>query len=327
MVKPPKNIASDHRGASVSRVTQSDQLRAWAVQHRESAVNSLKQLLAMPLQSVMTWLVIAIALALPAALSLVVSHIKTLGEEWQVDPKMTVYLRQSLPDAAIADVGQRLHKLPGLLSAEYISPQQGLEEFSRQGGFGEALSLLSENPLPPVYVLRATESEGKFFQDLMTQLETFPEVEKVQLDLQWVKRLQSVIALIERAVLMLGFFLSLGVLLTISNVTRLAIERRREEISVLKLVGATDAFVRRPLLYTGLWYGLVGGLIAWMLLMLAAAVMAPAVQELLSAYQSDRVLEGAGFETPFQLLGVGGVLGLLGAWWAASRHLKATHPA
>ncbi len=326
MAKLSKATVTDNRGASVSRITYGDLFRAWHTSHRISALNSLSQLWKTPLQSLMTWLVVAIALALPAALFLVVGNVKMLGKKWQIEPGVTVYLRSSLSESSIADTGLRIQKLSNVLSVQYISPQEGLEQLKSYGGFGDALSILDNNPLPPVYLLRPVDNNEVMLQSLIAQVRAFPEVEKVQLDLQWAQRLRLMVVLVERTAGLLGFFLSLGVLLTISNITRLVIERRKDEISVLKLVGATDAFVRRPLLYTGMWYGLIGGLGAWFLLAGAGAVVAPVVGALLASYSSEVVLQGVSFAVLAQLLFIGALLGLAGAWLSASRYLKAIHP-
>jgi cell division transport system permease protein len=271
----------------------------------------------------MTCLMIAIALVLPAALLVVVSHVKTLGGQWLADPGITVYLKGSLSESARLDVGARLQKLPGATSLEYISPQQGLEELTRHGGFGDALSVLEDNPLPPVYLLKSIDGREASLRLLSEQVRSFPEVEKVQLDLQWVQRLQHIITIAERAVILLGVLLSLSVLLTVGNTTRLILEGRRDEVAVIKMVGGTDAFVRRPLLYIGVWYGLAGGVLAWVLLVVASAWLAPALQKLLVSYDSGFTLPGPGPLALVQLLLVGGMLGLAGAWLASGRHLKA----
>lgn len=313
----------ENRGASLSQVTRGNQLRAWYLHHKVSALGSLKQLWLTPLQSLMTWLVIAIALALPAALLIVVSHVKTLGGQWLSDPGITIYLKLSISEPMRVDVGERLQKLSGVASLEYISPQQGLEDLKRYGGFGDALSLLTENPLPSVYVLKALDGREETLTELSKQIDTFPEVDKVQLDLQWVQRIHQIVVTAERVVILLGIFLSLGVLLTIGNTTRLILESRRSEIAVIKLVGGTDAFVRRPLLYTGMWYGLMGGALAWLLLAITSLWLLPTVQVLLASYDSALVLKGPGLVALVQLLLVGGFLGLTGAWLASGRHIKA----
>lgn len=324
MTKASKTTATEQRGASLSQVTSADQMRAWRAHHQVSALGSLKQLWTSPLQSLMTWMMIAIALALPTALLVVISYVKTLGGQWLSDPGITIYLKTTLSESARVNVGERLRKLPGSTALEYISPQQGLEELTRYGGFGDALSILEENPLPPVYLLKSVDGREESLRLLSEQVRAFPEVEKVQLDLQWVQRFHHMVVIVERVAILLGLFLSLGILLAIGNATRLALENRRDEIAVIKLVGGTDAFVRRPLLYTGMWHGLTGGALAWLLLVMASFWLLPAVQALLVSYDSQLVLKGPGLVSLLQLLFAGGALGVTGAWLAASRHIKST---
>lgn len=324
MAKTSRPAHPEQRGASLSQVTPVDQLRAWYGHHKSTAASSLKQLWVAPLQSFMTCLMMAIALVLPAALLVVVSYVKTLGGQWLGNPGITIYLKTSLSESARLEVGRRLQQLPGTTALEYISPQQGLEELARYGGFGDALSALEDNPLPPVYLLKSVDGREASLRALSEQVRRLPEVDKVQLDLQWVQRLQHIMTIAERMVMMLGVFLALGVLLTIGNTTRLMLEGRRDEIAVIKLVGGTDAYVRRPLLYLGMWYGLAGGLLAWLLLMVASAWLAPALQLLLVSYGSSAAMPAPGLLALVQLLLTGGVLGLGGAWLATHRHIRAT---
>src|SRR5690606_28091656 len=268
MAKPPMAKSSrmantEQRGATLSQLGQVDRIRAWQGHHKSSAVDSLRQLKASLIQSLMTWMMIAIALALPTALLVVVGYMEVLGGQWLSEPGITIYLKTTLSDSVVLNVGEQLQNLPGVASVEYISPRQGLEELTRSGGFGDALSSLEGNPLPPVYLLTAVDRREESLRRLREQVQTFVEVDKVQLDLEWVQRLHHMVVMVERVAVLLGIFLSLGVLLAVGNATRLVLENRRAEIAVIKLVGGTDAFVRRPLLYTGMWHGLAGGFLAW----------------------------------------------------------------
>lgn len=324
MVKPPKTTTAEQRGASLSQITHADQVRAWHAHHKASALDSLKQLWTSPVQSFMTWMMIAIALALPTALLVVVSYVKTLGGEWLSDPGITIYLKTTISDSARISVGERLQQLPGATALEYISPQQGLEELARSGGFGDALSILEDNPLPPVFLLKSVDGREESLRLLSEKVRAFPEVDKVHLDLQWVQRLDYMMTMAERMAIVLGIFLSLGILLAIGNATRLMLESRRDEIAVIKLVGGTDAFVRRPLLYTGMWHGLMGGTLAWFLLAAVSFWLAPVLQMILVSYSSETVLRGPGLMSLFQLISVGATLGIAGAWLVAGRHIKST---
>ncbi len=318
----------DKRGASVSKIGWGDRLQAWSSHHKTSALVSLQKLLATPLQSLMTWLVIGIAMALPSGLFLAIDNVKTLGERWDGNPRVTVFLQRGIKEQAALKLRDKIEALEGIASIEYVSPQLALQEFQASSGFGDVLDLLDENPLPPVYIVmpadRAVSTEE--LASLSEQLQAFAEVEFVQLDLEWVQRLQQIIAFSQRFAFLLGFLLSLGILLTVGNTIRLAIENRREEIVVVKLVGGTDAFVRRPLLYTGLWYGLVGGIVAWLMVLVGTLVLMGPVRELSALYGSDFSIQGLGFIEVLRLLLISTGLGLAGSWLAVARHLHLIQP-
>src|SRR5690606_35892630 len=235
--------------------------------HRRVARDSLLRLLHAPWASLMTWAVIAIALALPTTLFLMLANVEQLSQNWSSTPRITLYLDLRVS----ASEAHRLQEVIGnkaqVEGVSYISPEQALEEFKAFSGLAEAIEYLDANPLPPVFIVTPAESltAAAQVETLQRELAAQPGVARAQLDMDWVKRLYSLMELVRRAILALGGLLAVAVLLVIGNTIRLAIESRREEIVVIKLVGATDAFVRRPFLYTGLWYGLGGGILAWLL--------------------------------------------------------------
>jgi cell division transport system permease protein len=286
----------------------------------------LGKMRAAPLQSLMTCFVIAVALALPAALLIAVGNVKALSAHWQGSPRLTVYMQAHLPQEKLVQAGEKFRQMDGVTGVEYVSPEQGLEELRAAGGLSQLADTLEENPLPPVYLLDPEKKDPLALQILGAAVESVAGVDFIQLDLEWVERLHYIVSLAERSVCLLGLFLCLGVFVTISNTIRLAIESRREEIVVIKLVGGTDAFVRRPLLYTGFWYGLVGGALACALLWLASLVLSPVLAGLLSSYQSEFPLQGLGLNVALTLVAGGACLGLAGAWLAVARHLRLIEP-
>jgi cell division transport system permease protein len=153
-----------------------------------------------------------------------------------------------------------------------------------------------------------------------------PQIDQAVLDLEWVQRLYSMMALGKRLVIALAALLALGVLLVVGNTIRLAIESRRDEIVIVKLVGGTNAFVRRPFLYTGLWYGLGGGILAWLIIGFGLFWLSSPVAELAGLYRSQFELQGLGIGDSLMMWLCGGLLGLAGAWLAVSRHLGAIEP-
>lgn len=316
------------RGASHSKTGLFGQLQGWWAHHMQSARNSFKRLLAAPLQTLMTALVVAIAMALPATLMVVLNNIERMGEHWDSSPKITSYLHLRAQPQAIEQLQQRLKSLPQVQQLHYISADQALQEFQQHSGFGDVLQVLDENPLPPTLIITPTASaiDPEQLQGLVDQVAAEAIVEQVQIDLDWVRRMQAFMALGQKVVTGLALLLSLGVLLALGNTIRLAIENRRDEIVIIKLVGGTDGFVRRPFLYTGAWYGLFGGVLACIVVSIGFGFLSGPVSALASSYHSDFRLRGLGLDGVASLLIISAMLGLMGAWLAVSRHLSEIEP-
>lgn len=309
------------------RFSLGDILTGWRLHHGQVARSSLRRLLAQPVSSLMTWLVIGIALALPASLNVALDNIQRLGSAWDSSARLSVYLKLDVSDEAGRALSQRL-KQDGLINTvHYTDRAAALAEFRELSGFGDLLDGLSDNPLPAVISVEPRANQPpEALAELQTRLAQHPEVDNVQLDLEWVQRLQALVALGQRLAFTLAALLSLGVILVIGNTIRLAIESRREEIVIVKLVGGTDAFVRRPFLYTGFWYGLGGGLCAWLIVLCSLWWIDGAVSRLSGLYDSGFSLAGPGFIATLALWLAGSGLGLAGAWLAVARHLGAIEP-
>ncbi|MFT7133090.1 MAG: cell division transport system permease protein [Cyclobacteriaceae bacterium] len=313
-------------GASVSTRSLRDRWQGYLAHHRRVAWESLQDLLDVWLSSLMTWLVIGIAMALPTILYLILSNITNLSGDWDGRPRISVYLNTTVSDDDGRAFARRLEQDAQVASLVYISPTDALTEFTERSGFGDILATLDRNPLPAVIALEPVARQAVQLKLLVAQLASEPLVESVSFDLAWIERLFAILALAERFVTALGGFLGLGVLLAIGNTIRLAIENRRAEIEVVKLVGGTDSFVRRPFLYLGFWYGVGGAVSAWLLVVVSLIFLAGPVENLLAAYQGDFVVVGLGFWQSVMLLMLGGSLGVIGAALAVGRHLSKIEP-
>jgi cell division transport system permease protein len=234
----------------------------------------------------------------------------------------------SVSDDAARALGDRLARRPDVAQVAVISREQALAEFRQQSGFGDVVDQLETNPLPAVITLRPGhgERDAHVVQSLFDEVKALPEVERGVLDLQWVERLFAILAIGRRMALALGVMLGLGVVLVVGNTIRLAIESRRDEILVVKLVGGTNAFVRRPFLYTGLWFGLGGGLVAIAILTGSLLWLKGSVAYLAELYGSEYTLTSLGVAHVLGLLATGAAVGWLGSWWAVQRHLGAIEP-
>ncbi len=299
--------------------------RIWFAHHLQGAVSSLSRLRGIPLPTLMTVLVIGIALALPGALFVLTRNLERLGDGWEQTAAISLFLKAGVSEAKAKALSRRLEGRPDLESVILISPDQALEELRAETGFAEAVEQLETNPLPYVLALRPAQSLGDAasLEGLREVLTALPETDLVRMDTLWVRRFQGIVLLGERAAQVLAFALALGVLLVIGNTIRLEIENRRQEIVIMETVGATHAFIRRPFLWLGVWYGVLGGFIAWFLVSLTLLFMQGPVSRLAALYQADFVLVGLGPGALAILLGGSLFLGLAGSWISVSRHLAA----
>lgn len=323
-----KTSTGPREGASQSRTGILDRVRSWFLHHQLSAVDSLRRLLANPVSSLLTWMVIGIAMALPVGMAVALDNARSLSRDWESPAQVSLFLRAEMSVEAAQRLEGVLLMRQDVAATRFVSRQQALEEFEQLSGFADVMLRLDDNPLPNLIIVSPAGARlsAESARALQTELAAQPGVERAILDMEWVQRLNSLMQLSRRMVSALGALLALGVLLVIGNTIRLAIENRRDEIVIVKLVGASDAFVRRPFLYTGLWYGLGGALVSWSAVSLTLWWLRQPLLTLASLYQSSFNLQGLGVTGGLQLLLLGGSLGLIGAWIAVARHLKAIQP-
>lgn len=314
-------------GASQSRTALRDQYGAWLRHHRLSAADSLFRVLDKPGASLLTWLVIGIALALPVGLSIALDNVDRLSASWQSPSQISLFLEQKSTEEEAQGLVKKLQARADVQLATLVSREQALEEFREQSGFADVLDSLENNPLPNLVLVSPAQGvEGDALGELRESLLAQAQVSEAVLDMAWLQRLNQLMALGRRAVLAVGGMLVLGVLLILGNTIRLAIESRRDEIVIVKLVGGSNAFVRRPFLYTGLWYGVGGGVLAALVVAVALWFMGEPVSRLTLLYDSAFRIQGLGVMGGLNLVILGGLLGLAGAWLAVGRHLKSIEP-
>jgi len=301
----------------------------YLLRHAQVLFYSLGQLARTPFASLTTIAVIAISLALPGGLYVLLDNVQRASSAWDGAAQLSVFLKRDSSERVGQALAQKIRARAEIASVDYISREAALAEFKRLSGFGEALNALNSNPLPAVLAIRpkTTHSDAATLATLKKELQAMNEVEWVQLDLDWIKRLNAIVELARRGVWLLAGLLALAVALIVGNTIRLAVLNRRTEIEVIKLIGGTDAFIRRPFLYSGLIQGLCGALCAWALLAVVLLLLAGPVQDLAGLYGSRFELRGLGFEAGLTLIGVGALLGWLGARLAVGRHLRAIEPA
>ncbi len=304
-------------------------LGSYFLRHIQVFFYSLGQLSRTPVSTLMTCMVIGIALALPTGLHTLLKNAQQLSGGWESTAQISVFLNRNIRTSQAQKLKSDIQNWPDVISVHYISREQALIEFQELSGFGDALKALNTNPLPSVFIVKpklSSTSDEQATQRLLNKLRNLKQTDKAQLDMQWVRRLYAIMNIVERGVLILSFLLALAVLLVVGNTIRLAIQNRYKEIVVMKLIGGTDAFIRRPFLYTGFWYGLFGGIIAWLLVSFALLSISQPLEKLTMLYQNQFELANISFLTVLILLGISIFLGLAGSWFAVGRHLREIEP-
>ncbi|AMB77805.1 MULTISPECIES: permease-like cell division protein FtsX [Pseudomonas] len=300
--------------------------RAWVEAHRASLLDSLKRLGKQPIGSFFTCLVMAVALSLPMGLSLLLNNVERLGGSWQRAAQISLYLQLDADSSQGEQLSNQIKGMAGVADAEFISREKALEEFQQQSGLGEALKELPDNPLPGVVLVTPNEVDKATLEALRERLSELPKVQQAQLDLVWVERLAAILKLGDRFVFGLTVLLVSALLLVIGNTIRLHIENRRIEIEVIKLVGGTDSYVRRPFLYMGALYGFGAGVLSWGVLAFGLNWLNDAVVGLAGLYGSSFALAGVPVADGLSLLLGAVLLGYIGAWIAVARHLRELSP-
>jgi cell division transport system permease protein len=303
-------------------------VRTWLERHVQTLVGSLGRLWSKPFSTLLTILVIGIALALPACLHVLVQNVRSASGGWGNALDISVYMKPKASLEQAKQAAERIRKRRDVESVTLVKADDALEEFRRSSGFGEALDALKENPLPHALVVRpaADARESTRVAGLSEELRKIDGVDIVQLDTAWVSRFNAILDVVRRIVLLaLGLF-ALGVLVIVGNTIRLDIENRRDEIEVTKLVGGSNAFVRRPFLYNGVWYGLGGGLVAWLVVTVVMTALGEPVQRIAGLYGSRFELRGLGLEGSAALLLGGAALGWIGSYIASTRQLRGIEP-
>jgi len=210
---------------------------------------------------------------------------------------------------------------------QFISASDALADFRAQSGFGAALDQLPDNPLPHTLVVRPSAGNTSASMVLLQEeLANLPETEHVQVDTEWVQRFHAILDIVRQAIAIGAALLGIAIIVIIGNTIRLDIENRREEIEVTKLIGASNAFVRRPFLWTGFWYGLFGGLMALALVYYGLFLLDAPVARLAGLYQANIAIASMTFGEALAIVGIAVLLGLFSAWFTAARHMRRIEP-
>jgi len=314
---------------STAKQQATSPLRSRISQHKQAFSYSLTQLWK---NSVSTWITlaaIAIALSLPAGLYILLGNLKTLTDDKREVPTISLYIKQNITEQQAQDRAELLSELQDIENVKLIKREDGLKHMQQISGVQDIIDTVGGNPLPHVLVVTPRMNlfgdSGIDLEELAKRLENYPEVDSIQMDIEWVQRLRAILHIAERVVLVVGFLLGLTVLLVVGNTIRLNIENRREEIEVSQLVGATTAYVRRPFLYGGVWYGFFGGVLSLVIVHSSLLFMIAPVNQLAKLYGSHYSVTGLGAWITLVILVSSSLLGLVGAWIAMAQHLRRQH--
>ena len=300
----------------------------WLARHLHALVSSAGNLARAPMATTLTVAVMALALALPQSLLTLVRNTLDATGDFSGAITMTAYLKADVSEQKAQQLARTARARPGVDDVQLITATEAMAEFRRNSGLGAALDVLPSNPLPHVLVLTpaATQRDRASLETLRSFIAAWPEVDVVQLDSDWVNRVNAILGVLRAVLWVAAALLGAAVTAVVGNTIRLEIQNRRAEIEVTKLVGGSNAFVRRPFLYTGVLYGVVAGVLAWIVVDLALLAMRGPVRDLARAYGSEFMLQGLGLRELERLAGAGLLLGWIGAWLATARHLARIEP-
>jgi|UPI0003741696 cell division transport system permease protein len=306
----------------------SDKLHAYFDLHAHALFSSLGRLVDSPYTSIMTITVLAIAISLASGFYIVVANLQQLAGNLEASNQISLFLRDDISDANARKFAASIKRNPSVQEVKLITKSEAMEEFQTYSGFGEAVKSLGKNPLPNVVqVLPENALEDR--QELENLLNTFKqafEVDFAQMDMDWVRRLQSFMELARRAGILLSLLLGVAVLFVTGNTIRLELHNRREEVVIAKLVGATNSFIQRPFLYSGFWIGFFSGVAAWFIVAVMMLILKRPIEELSGLYEGDFHLLFLSYSETLVLLFISSLLGVLGSWAVLSYQLQQLKP-
>ena len=309
-----------HKPAATNRIS------AYLLHHLQSLIFSLGKIYQAPATTIMTVAVIGITLSLPGGFYLFLKNIDAMSGDFRSSTQISLYLDLDVSEKRARAVEQDIGSMAQVESTRFISRDKSLEEFRQNSGFGKSIDTLSSNPLPHTIVVEPVAADTFEIRNLVNKLQAMPEVEIAKLDTEWLERLYTIIEIAKRSVTIITILFSCAVLLIIGNTIRLDIQNRYQEIIVTKLIGATDSFIRRPFLYGGVWYGLLGGLFSWLIVEIGYLAISGPLERLNLLYQSEMTLITFSFHDFIILITSSTLLGLAGSWIAVARHLNQIEP-
>ena len=289
-------------------------------------IGVLRRMFVSPLAGILNILVIGIALSLPAGMYLLLQNAEGLVTQFSGTPQISLYMSMDAKSDDVDRLGKQLEQYPGIARVAFVSRVQALEQLKQGTGLADVIGGLNQNPLPDAFIIDPKPSPAQALEALSKDLAKLPKVDKAQLDTAWAYKLEALLKFGRTVVLILASLLSLALIAITFNTIRLQILTQRDEIEVAKLIGATNGFIRRPFLYFGAAQGLLGGIVAWLIITGSLLLLNHQLKVLSEIYASRFALHSLSLGDSLTLLLFSMYLGWLGAWLSVARHLSRIEP-
>lgn len=297
-------------------------MKGWLLHHKQASSQALRRLAGTPLNTLLGALVLGIALALPAAGEMLLANFLRLAQRVAATPQISVFMALDAANREVAEIESLLRKHPQTREVRLVQREDTLKRFKESEGLAEVLESLPRNPFPDAFVVVPRDESPAALEAMRAEFAKYPRVEHVQLDSAWVKKLDALLRLARLAVTLLAAVLGVALVAVTFNTIRLQILTQQEEIEVSRLLGATDAFIRRPFYYFGALQGLAGGLVAWSAVLIATLLLRGPVADLAALYGIEFALHILPLADSVVLFGLAALLGWAGAWLSLTRHLR-----
>ena len=308
-------------------VRSSSIFNVWLTNHASASIGALGRLSRQPFSSLMIILVIGVTLALPTAINILIKNMQSVSNNWDNATDFSVYLKKDLSINNAREISKLLSQRADIEQVKLITADEALQEFKNQSGFGNAISQIDTNPLPHTIVIKpSSKSTNTSLFLLQEEIRNLPETDLVQADTNWIERFHAILSIIKKGIAIGAVLLGIAILIIVGNTIRLDIENRREEIEVTKLVGADNAFIRRPFLWIGFWYGLLGGTFSLLLVQYALYLLKEPLNRLGNLYQGEIFVTSFSLVESSIIIGISMLLGLLASWATTSRYMRQIEP-
>ncbi|MCX7097181.1 MAG: permease-like cell division protein FtsX [Methylococcales bacterium] len=313
---PARPVRQETRQTTKAGGNYADRLTAYRDLHAHALFSSLGRLVATPFTSIMTLSVLAIAISLASGFYILVANVQQLTGNLETSNQISLFLRDDVSDVHANKLADSIRHDLRIQDVKLITREQAMAEFKTYSGFGDAINMLEKNPLPIVLKVlpKHTLEDKEGLEGLLNHFKQAPEVDIAQMDLQWIERLQSILAVARLFAALLNLMLGAAVLFIIGNTIRLELHNRRDEVVIAKLVGATNGFIRRPFLYTGFWIGFISGVFAWFIVAVLMLILRQPVERLSGLYEGGFHLLFLSAAETVAMIGCSSALGVLGAW-------------